>query len=351
MAVSSPFFNGMSIQEQKELVMEIMPENIKFNVLWLLLNKNLFQTFTIPENLQSLLDDAVFYFERQNGVKALEATRKCVSLQFRNFLIANELDTDDHKISSRIVRFLVKTDNRDRFLSERLSTSWAKLEQVYTSTYEDDYKLDEIMEILTSAETFCNNIYSIRKKKSFKRDDLLNWLTESLMVEGQRYNSSANIRTILQEQLANKFQKIELKKPKLTVSDQTFIGLPDQKRKGLILNLLSENIREVIELETKCDYFEANKMLKRVQLKEEVIDDKFETPQSLLDDAAFYVEREQDFPAFKAAWKCINLQLDNFLLANEVVADEKQTVRFLQKYHTDKEFTYVWTLFEAQHRR
>lgn len=167
---------------------------------------------------------------------------------------------------------------------------------------------------------------------------------------GQRYNSSANIRTILQEQLANKFQKIELKKPKLTVSDQTFIGLPDQKRKGLILNLLSENIREVIELETKCDYFEANKMLKRVQLKEEVIDDKFETPQSLLDDAAFYVEREQDFPAFKAAWKCINLQLDNFLLANEVVADEKQTVRFLQKYHTDKEFTYVWTLFEAQHR-
>ncbi|KAL7070331.1 hypothetical protein ACQ4LE_010495 [Meloidogyne hapla] len=198
MAVSSPFFNGMSIQEQKELVMEIMPENIKEEidletrclpydedkkVLWLLLNKNLFQTFTIPENLQSLLDDAVFYFERQNGVKALEATRKCVSLQFRNFLIANELDTDDHKISSRIVRFLVKTDNRDRFLSERLSTSWAKLEQVYTSTYEDDYKLDEIMEILTSAETFCNNIYSIRKKKSFKRDDLLNWLTESLMVE------------------------------------------------------------------------------------------------------------------------------------------------------------------------
>ncbi|KAL7070147.1 hypothetical protein ACQ4LE_010304 [Meloidogyne hapla] len=131
---------------------------------------------------QSYLDNAVFYFERDDGAKASGMIWECSSLQLKYFLTGNELGADGDKLQKRIVGFLITSCN-DKELKEKLISAWPSVDLSQENAHDYKFGLGFVKYMLKSAMVFCNVLYEINERKSFNRDDLLNWLPDYLMLE------------------------------------------------------------------------------------------------------------------------------------------------------------------------
>ncbi|KAL7070140.1 hypothetical protein ACQ4LE_010308 [Meloidogyne hapla] len=130
----------------------------------------------------SYLDNAAFYFERDDGAKASEMIWECSSLQLKYFLIGNELDANGDRLRIRIIDFLT-TFCTDKELKDQLFSAWPSVHLSQENAHDYKFGLGFVKYMLKSAMVFCNVLYEINERKSFNRDDLLNWLPDYLMLK------------------------------------------------------------------------------------------------------------------------------------------------------------------------
>ncbi|KAL7070600.1 hypothetical protein ACQ4LE_010220 [Meloidogyne hapla] len=135
-----------------------------------------------------------------------------------------------------------------------------------------------------------------------------------------------DLATII-DTLANNFKIV---KPRFTIdiSDPKLIGLPAQAQKDSVMQHVPKDQKFVLDrselvFNILCTYYETDTELTRVQLRKHVedlpdIDDTLQTPQSLLDEAVFHIEKLQGAIACDLAWLASSRQLKNYLRMNEV---------------------------------
>uniref|UniRef100_A0A1I7XKV5 RNA-directed RNA polymerase n=1 Tax=Heterorhabditis bacteriophora TaxID=37862 RepID=A0A1I7XKV5_HETBA len=202
--VRDSVFHGMPLDLQHKLIMEMLPEDIRdevvvetfdipqedadrevscfanFDNLYI----ELFLDCNIPATPQSLLDTAVYHLEKQSGSMASESLWLCASLALKNFCISNGFDPKKHTSKNRVVEFLKKSYKPFR---SHLDSSWTRLNYCHQNVYEDDLSLDSIMEYLESTELFCNTLFKIHDSKQFSGDKFKMALPKSMKEVGNMY--------------------------------------------------------------------------------------------------------------------------------------------------------------------
>uniref|UniRef100_A0A914CC13 Uncharacterized protein n=1 Tax=Acrobeloides nanus TaxID=290746 RepID=A0A914CC13_9BILA len=200
-SVRDPIFRGMPLDAQHKLVVDLLPEHIRNDVVVessplseestdcevkrdVKKKVPLLPDCNIPATPQYLLDEAVFYLSKQSGMLSSGCIWLCGSLALKNFSISNGFDPKNHTSKNHVVDFLAKSF--DEFRSD-LQLSWSVLNDSYQNSYEGDRDLVLICEDLKYAELFCNTLFVIHHSKQFKREEFMKYLPKSMTKEENIY--------------------------------------------------------------------------------------------------------------------------------------------------------------------
>lgn len=187
MRVSDTKFNGMTAEKQQELVMELLPPNIKNEIC---LETIPTEVDTMPRKVvlkqcvvsrsnkqnptpQGLLDDAVYFLKQGNGNLASKSSWDSACLQLKYFLMKYNVDADSHDLKRGIIDFLLNYFT-DEELEDRFFSSWNDMNEAHYNFYNNVYGLPVVEKFLISSETFSNILFDLNV--TFKDIDLINHL-------------------------------------------------------------------------------------------------------------------------------------------------------------------------------
>ncbi|KAF7629169.1 Bin3-type SAM domain-containing protein [Meloidogyne graminicola] len=192
--VTDERFNGLSSKDQRDKVMDCVPENKK--------NKFNFGLLTRPSSLekdnsvrpieyignlvpgpnyhptpQGHIYLAMAFAASGDGTTSSDHSWHAGSLQLTNYMLSYDLDPRNHRAKNETISWLVRNcfskDDEGSKQADLLRLQWGYLQTAHSNSYNNFCNMYEVKEFINSATICCNIIYKLYVNNSFDKEPFL----------------------------------------------------------------------------------------------------------------------------------------------------------------------------------